>query len=69
VTPNPAAIGAIEASLTQYIGPIAKILVKRELDKCDTLEGLSLVLASHISNERDREAFLRSLRAASFHRG
>jgi serine/threonine-protein kinase len=51
-------VSAIEASLTRYIGPIAKILVRRELQKFETLEKLRLVLASHIPDERDREQFL-----------
>jgi serine/threonine-protein kinase len=56
--PPPVVVSAIEASLTRYIGPIAKILVRRELQKFETLEKLRLVLASHIPDERDREQFL-----------
>ena len=56
--PGPVVINAIEASLTRYIGPIAKILIKRELEKFETLEKLHLVLAAHIPDERDREQFL-----------
>jgi eukaryotic-like serine/threonine-protein kinase len=51
-------IVAIEADLTRYIGPIARILVKRELEKFETLEKFCLVLAAHIPNERDRRTFL-----------
>jgi eukaryotic-like serine/threonine-protein kinase len=60
--PSPTAISVIEASLTQYIGPIAKVLVKREIGRFDTLESLCLVLAMHIPTEREREAFLRGMR-------
>ncbi len=56
--PGPAAIVAIQQDLTRYIGPIARILVKRELDKFETIEKLCLVLAGHIPNEADRKAFL-----------
>jgi eukaryotic-like serine/threonine-protein kinase len=56
--PGPAAIVAIQQDLTRYIGPIARILLKRELDKFETLEKLCLVLAGHIPNEADRKAFL-----------
>jgi hypothetical protein len=59
--PDPTAVSAIESSLTRYIGPIAKILVKREVEKFQTIERLYLALARHISDERDREAFLRTL--------
>ena len=56
--PEPASIIAIEASLTRYVGPIAKILIKRELEKFETLDKFYLVLAAHIPDERDRRAFL-----------
>ena len=56
--PNPASIVAIEADLTRYIGPIARILVKRELGKFESLAKLCLVLATHIPDERERRAFL-----------
>jgi serine/threonine-protein kinase len=56
--PNPASIVAIESDLTRYIGPIARILVKRELGKFESLAKLCLVLANHIPDERERRAFL-----------
>ena len=56
--PNPASIVAIESDLTRYIGPIARILVKRELTKFESLAKLCLVLATHIPDERQRRAFL-----------
>jgi serine/threonine-protein kinase len=57
-SPNPASIVAIESDLTRYIGPIARILVKRELTKFESLAKLCLVLATHIPDERQRRAFL-----------
>jgi serine/threonine-protein kinase len=57
-SPNPASIVAIESDLTRYIGPIARILVKRELGKFESLAKLCLVLAMHIPDERERRAFL-----------
>jgi serine/threonine-protein kinase len=57
-SPNPASIVAIESELTRYIGPIARILVKRELGKFESLAKLCLVLATHIPDERQRRAFL-----------
>ena len=57
-SPNPASIMAIESDLTRYIGPIARILVKRELGKFESLAKLCLVLATHIPDERERRAFL-----------
>jgi eukaryotic-like serine/threonine-protein kinase len=57
-SPNPASIVAIESDLTRYIGPIARILVKRELGKFESLAKFCLVLATHIPDERERRAFL-----------
>ncbi len=57
-SPNPASIVAIESDLTRYIGPIARILVKRELGKFEFLAKLCLVLATHIPDEGERRAFL-----------
>jgi eukaryotic-like serine/threonine-protein kinase len=57
-SPNPESIVAIESDLTRYIGPIARILVKRELGKFESLAKLCLVLATHIPDERERRAFL-----------
>lgn len=58
VQPNSASIVAIEADLTRYIGPIARILVKKELGRFQSLAKLCLVLAAHIPNEKERKAFL-----------
>jgi eukaryotic-like serine/threonine-protein kinase len=57
-SPNPASIVAIEADLTRYIGPIARILVKKELEKFDSLAKFCLLLAAHIPDEKERKAFL-----------
>jgi serine/threonine-protein kinase len=57
-SPNPASIVAIESDLTRCIGPIARILVKKELGKFESLAKLCLVLAMHIPDERERRAFL-----------
>src|SRR5215471_19055317 len=56
--PNPASIVAIEADLTRYIGPIARILVRKELEKFDSLAKFCLLLAAHIPDEKERTAFL-----------
>jgi serine/threonine protein kinase len=57
-SPSPASLVAIETDLTRYVGPIAKFLVKRELQKFETLTKFCLLLAAHIPDERDRRAFL-----------
>jgi eukaryotic-like serine/threonine-protein kinase len=56
-SPTPANIASIEANLIRYIGPIARILVKRELEKYETLGKFYRALAAHIPNERDQRRF------------
>jgi serine/threonine-protein kinase len=56
--PDPASIVAIEADLTRYIGPIARILVRKELEKFDSMAKFCLLLAAHIPDEKERRAFL-----------
>jgi eukaryotic-like serine/threonine-protein kinase len=58
--PSLAKIVSIESDLTRYIGPIAKILVRRELEKFQTLAKLCLGLSVHIPDERDRRSFINS---------
>jgi serine/threonine protein kinase len=58
ISPSPASIVAIETDLIRYIGPIAIILVKRELKKFESLTDFCVLLAAHIANEKDRDAFL-----------
>jgi len=58
-SPGLANIAAVESNLARYIGPIAKILIKRELEKHETLDKFYRALAAHILDERDRETFLR----------
>jgi eukaryotic-like serine/threonine-protein kinase len=58
-SPGLANIAAVESNLARYIGPIAKILIKRELEKHETLDKFYHALAAHIPDERDRETFLR----------
>ena len=53
-------IAAVESNLARYIGPIAKILIRRELEKHETLDQFYHALAAHIPDARDRETFLRA---------
>jgi serine/threonine protein kinase len=59
-SPNPASILAIESDLTRHIGPIARLLVKRELEKFESLSKFCLTLAAHIPDERARTTFLKA---------
>jgi eukaryotic-like serine/threonine-protein kinase len=56
-------LAEIEESLTRIIGPIAKIVVKEHLRNFATLPQLYQALAADIPSERDRAAFLESLKS------
>jgi hypothetical protein len=61
--PSLPVLAEIENSLTRFIGPIAKVVVQRHLRKFETLPQLYRALAADIPNERDRAAFLDSLKS------
>lgn len=56
----PDVLSRIEASLTQFIGPIARVLVRQQLSKSASLIDLYRDLATYIPDDRDRAAFLKS---------
>jgi serine/threonine protein kinase len=56
----PEMLSHLEATLTHYIGPIAQVVLRKQLMKSTSLNHLYDNLAAHIANERDRAAFLRS---------
>jgi eukaryotic-like serine/threonine-protein kinase len=60
--PDAAAVDAIEAQLTQYVGPIARILIKQELQNFQSMPEVYRNLADHISDDAERAAFLNSAR-------
>jgi eukaryotic-like serine/threonine-protein kinase len=56
----PDQISRIENTLTQYIGPIARIVLRQQLSRSASLGDFYRDLAAHIPDERDRTNFLRS---------
>jgi|HubBroStandDraft_6_1064221.scaffolds.fasta_scaffold19101_3 serine/threonine protein kinase len=60
----PDVLSRIEAALTQYIGPIARVVLRQQLSKSASLADLYHDLAAYIPNERDRDKFLNSRRGA-----
>jgi tRNA A-37 threonylcarbamoyl transferase component Bud32 len=58
----PETLHRLEVALTQYIGPIARVVLRKQLLKSASLTDLCSDLAAHIPNERDRAAFLESQR-------
>jgi eukaryotic-like serine/threonine-protein kinase len=53
-------ISRIENTLTRYIGPIARIVLRQQLSRSASLADFYRDLAAHIPDERDRTDFLRS---------
>jgi eukaryotic-like serine/threonine-protein kinase len=56
----PDILSRIEANLTRFIGPIARVLVRQQLSKSTSVIDLYTELANHIPDMRDRAAFLKS---------
>ena len=51
----------LERSLAKYIGPVAKLLVRRQDLSAVSREELITKLASHISNESERDLFMKEV--------
>jgi serine/threonine protein kinase len=56
---SPAQIERVERALTQALGPIAKLLVRRALPNATSEQALWERLATHIDRAAERETFLR----------
>jgi CRP-like cAMP-binding protein len=56
-----AVLNTVAEHLVTYLGPIAKILVRREANKASTLAELYQSLASHIPIEQEKAIFLRDI--------
>ena len=56
---SPELLRQVEVSLTRSIGPIARVLVRRELSKSPSAADFFAELANCIPDERDRMAFLK----------
>jgi hypothetical protein len=46
--------------LAAFIGPIAKVVVKRAADRCSSVDELYAVVAAEINSDKDRSKFLSS---------
>lgn len=58
--PDPAVLAVIEAKLAEHVGPIAHILLKRQMQQFRSIPELYLSLADHISDAAERTRFLNS---------
>jgi serine/threonine protein kinase len=55
---------AIEQTLSKYIGPMARMLVKREIARCGTFRELVAAVAANLDKKEQREDFLKALHKA-----
>lgn len=55
---QPAELDSVSRELAAYIGPIAKVVVKRAADRCSSVDELYAVVAGEIDTEKDRARFL-----------
>jgi serine/threonine-protein kinase len=53
-----AELDSVSRELAAYIGPIAKVVVKRAADRCSSVDELYAVVAGEIDKEKDRARFL-----------
>jgi len=58
---EPAVIETLKRKLATYLGPIAPVMVAREMRRARTIQELCQTLAAEIPSERDRKAFLASV--------
>jgi serine/threonine-protein kinase len=55
-------LGVLRSKLAKFVGPIAKVLVRRAAAAAPTRKALIAALAQEIESEPDRDAFRRSVR-------
>lgn len=51
-------LSRLEASLAKFVGPVAKVLVRRAARDCADLDTLAARLAGHLQTDQERAAFL-----------
>ena len=54
----------IEQTLGKYIGPMARMLVRREIARCGSFRELAAAVAATIDKKEQREEFLKALHKA-----
>jgi len=54
----PAALERVQRELTVYVGPIARVLVRRAAERAKSEQELRQLLAAHLDRQSERDAFL-----------
>jgi len=57
---QPAELDSVSRELAAFIGPIAKVVVRRAADRCSSVDELYSVVAGEIATEKERTRFLAS---------
>jgi len=55
---DPAVLDSVSKELAAFIGPIAKVVVKRAAERCSSVDDLYGAVAVEIDSEKDRTSFL-----------
>jgi serine/threonine-protein kinase len=55
---EPKVLDSVSRELAAFIGPIAKVVVKRAADRCSSVEELYTCVAAEIDSDRERSQFL-----------
>ena len=55
---EPKILDSVSRELAAFIGPIAKVVVRRAADRCSSIEELYASVAAEIDSDRDRSQFL-----------
>ena len=55
---EPTVLDSVSRELAAFIGPIAKVVVKRAADRCSSVEELYACVAAEIDSEQERSQFL-----------
>ncbi len=57
---DPSILDSVSRELAAFIGPIAKVVVKRAAGRCSSVDELYSVVAAEIDSDRDRSSFMAS---------
>lgn len=65
---NSELLDALEQSLARYVGPMAKLLIKKGTRTANSLEELLAQLVEHIPNQAERTQFIKAVDSSGIHR-
>jgi hypothetical protein len=58
----PDELAIVEHTLSKFIGPMARMLVRKEIDRCNTFKEFVGAVAATIDHPQQREVFLQALK-------